>query len=430
MKVEITLETTDGNGRTFLTWTPVKGAVWLSDAGGSQVPVTIELRNGGTAGGGSVVFDTQRSDAGKSTLQLALPPDGSKVEFWATGEFQHPSSNYGDAAIEAVVSGTTVVGRRELMVRIRKNAVKLSDAERDRFLLALGKLNDAGHGPFKSFRDTHVALSLDEAHGYPAFPAWHRAYLLDLERELQAIDSSVALPYWRFDEPAPALFAAAFLGMPPADPAQGDVIQFPPGHALEFWKTDVSDPIERRPRYNIVNAPPQSLQGRAWVISQKATMALGKQYAAFRGLENAPHGFAHVSFDGPINTVPTAAKDPLFFLLHANVDRLWAFWQWLNKRTDTSDAATYSLSGRTRPPGDIGHNLGDTMWPWNGSRTPPRPTFPPPRGPFPASAIFGRPGPQPKVQDMIDYQSVHGAGALGFDYDDVPFELHTGGLTS
>jgi tyrosinase len=430
MKVEITLEATDANGRTFLTWTPVKGAVWLSDASGSQAPVTVELRNAGATGGGTVVLDTQRSDAGTPVLQLALPPDGSKVVFWAAGEFQHPSRDYGDAAIEAVIPGAGPVGRLELMVRIRKNAVTLSDAERDRFLLALGKLNDAGRGPFQNFRDTHVAQSIDEAHGFPAFPPWHRAYLLDLERELQAIDSGVALPYWRFDEPAAALFAPEFLGMPPEDTAQGDVIQFPHGHALEFWKTDVSDPIERRPRYRIANAPPQSVQGQPFVISQKATMALGTQYAAFRRLEGAPHGAAHVSFDGPINTVPTAAKDPLFFLLHANIDRLWAFWQWFNKRTDPNAAATYALSGATRPPGDIGHKLADTMWPWNGSTTPPRPGFPPPRGPFPVSAVSSQPGPRPMVRDMIDYQGIQGAGALGFDYDDVPFELYPGGLTS
>jgi hypothetical protein len=34
------------------------------------------------------------------------------------------------------------------------------------------------------------------------------------------------------------------------------------------------------------------------------------------------------------------------------------------------------------------------------------------------------------VGDMVDYQGVQGGPALGFDYDDVPFELHTPGLTS
>lgn len=431
MKVEITLTTTDASGRTFLTWVPVKGAVRLLDVGESRVPVTIELKNGGTAGGGTAVFDRQRSDAGTPTLQLTLPADGSKVEFWAAGEFQKPSRDYGDAAIEATVAGTGPVGRLEMMVRVRKNAVQLSDPERDRFLLAIGRLNSAGHGLFQSFRDTHVLQSVNEAHDFPAFPPWHRAYLLDLERELQVIDSSVALPYWRFDEPAPALFAPQFLGMPAANPANGDVIQFPPGHALEFWKTDIGgDPIERRPRYNIANAPPQQIQGHPSVISQQATMALGSQFAAFRGMEGAPHGFAHTSFDGPINRVPKAAKDPLFFLLHANVDRLWAFWQWLNKRTDPSDAATYALSGPVRQPGNIGHNLRDTMWPWNGSTIPPRPRFPPPRGPFPQSPVSSLPGPQPTVRDMIDYQGIQGAGHLGFDYDDVPFELLPGGLIS
>ena len=58
-------------------------------------------------------------------------------------------------------------------------------------------------------------------------------------------------------------------------------------------------------------------------------------------------------------------------------------------------------------------------------RTPPRPTFPPPRGALPElTELVSRPGPQPKVQDMIDYQGVHGGDTLGFDYDDVPFELH------
>jgi hypothetical protein len=40
------------------------------------------------------------------------------------------------------------------------------------------------------------------------------------------------------------------------------------------------------------------------------------------------------------------------------------------------------------------------------------------------------PGPSPRVQDMVDYQSLHGPTYLGFDYDDVPLELsgNTGGI--
>ncbi|WP_247508100.1 tyrosinase family protein [Bradyrhizobium sp. 1] len=428
MRVDIQLPTTDPQGHTFLTWVPVKATARMADASGASNPARVTLQNGGVNGGGRLAFDSVRTDAGAAELDLELPTDGTAVEFWVAGEFQHPSSAYGDVAIDVMASGTQV-GRREMMVRIRKNAVNLSAAERDRFLLALGKLNNAGHGVFQGFRDAHVTDSLDEAHGFPGFPAWHRAYMLDLERTLQEIDSSVTLPYWRFDEPAAALFDRAFLGMPPVNPAQGDTIQFPHGHALEFWKTDTLDSIDRRPTFNINGAPPAQLLGRPNVISQAETMLLGMQYDRFRRMEGAPHGRAHTSFDGPINLPATAPKDPLFFLLHANVDRLWAFWQWFNQRTDSPNSATYSTAGAPPGrPGLIGHNLGDTMWPWNQSTTPPRPTFPPPRGQFPTSPTTPRPGPQPTVRDMIDWQGIHGGDPLGFDYDDVPFELHAGGV--
>ena len=123
-----------------------------------------------------------------------------------------------------------------------------------------------------------------------------------------------------------------------------------------------------------------------------------------------------------------AAKDPLFFLLHCNVDRLWAFWQWYNKRHDVGDESAYSLAGEAREPDNIGHKPDDTMWPWNNvkgdnSGDNPRPRFKPTRQPFPASPLTSRPGARPRVRDMVDYQGVDGSETLGFDYDDVPFEL-------
>ena len=110
-------------------------------------------------------------------------------------------------------AGATRVGSAEVMVRIRKNANTLTTDERDRFVSALAKLNNQGLGRFTDFRDMHVAVTLAQAHGAPGFLPWHRAYLLDLERELQVIDASVALPYWRFDRPAPNIFTRDFLGV-------------------------------------------------------------------------------------------------------------------------------------------------------------------------------------------------------------------------
>jgi tyrosinase len=255
-----------------------------------------------------------------------------------------------------------------------------------------------------------------EAHGRAGFLPWHRAYLLDLERELQLIDPSVTLPYWKFDEPAPNLFTRAFIG----DPNRLGRVRFVPGNPLEFWATDGVAGIERSPFFDTDTSP-------AFVISEEATLLLGgpqNLYAEFRDMEGDPHGFAHTSFGGSISQIDTAAKDPLFFLLHVNVDRLWAKWQWLNRRFDTADPATYPFLGSAGGPGAtrVGHNLLDTMWPWNqvtGSGSPNDRPNTAPGGNFPTSPSGNAPDLTPTVGDMIDYQGVFDVGnRLGFDYDD------------
>jgi tyrosinase len=252
----------------------------------------------------------------------------------------------------------------------------------------------------------HTAVSSPQAHGAPGFLPWHRAYLLDLERELQAIDPSVALPYWRFDQAAPQIFTLDFLG---ASDALGTV-QFSATNPLQFWKTDGVQGINRRPFFSTGSAPPG-------LRTEAQTLALGTQYAAFRTLEGNPHGTAHTSFGGSISSIPTAAKDPLFFLLHCNVDRLWAKWQRQNGRFNPALAASFDNSGGN----PIGHNLPDTMWPWNGITGGQRPPTAP-GGTMAPSPCVSAPGLQPQVQSSLDYQgAVSAPSRLGFDYDDVQF---------
>jgi tyrosinase len=223
---------------------------------------------------------------------------------------------------------------------------------------------------------------------------------------LQAIDPSVALAYWRFDQPAPNLFTPDFLGV---SDSLGTV-QFSASNPLQFWRTDGVQGVNRRPFFNTSSAPPG-------VLNQAQTLALGNQYRAFRNLEGNPHGSAHVSFGGSISSIPTAARDPLFFFLHCNVDRLWARWQRQFDRFNQSVAASYD----SNPSNPIGHNLPDTMWPWNGITGGNRPPTAP-GGAMAASPCVGAPGAQPRVQDCLDFQgSVAASGRLGFDYDDVPF---------
>jgi tyrosinase len=43
-------------------------------------------------------------------------------------------------------------------------------------------------------------------------------------------------------------------------------------------------------------------------------------------LEVSPHGGVHVAVGGWMSSFDTAARDPIFWLHHANIDRLWEAW--------------------------------------------------------------------------------------------------------
>jgi tyrosinase len=409
MIAEIQINNTNDPKGRFLTWAPSPCRVRITNpAGATGATASIQISGASAATGGAVVFRSGTTGGFSNTLTLAVPTSGASVSFFAAGKFGQPSASNGDVAVEARF-GTALAATVKVMVRIRKNANTLTNPERDRFVAAFAQLNNQGLGRFADFRDMHTSVALAQAHGAAGFLPWHRAYLLDLERELQVIDPSVALHYWRFDQAAPNIFTLDFLGV--SDPL--GTVQFSPSNPLQFWKTDGVQGINRRPLFNIALAPPG-------LRTEAQTLALGNpgnQYKNFRMMEGNPHGSAHVSFGGVISNAATAPRDPLFFLLHCNVDRLWAKWQRQFARFDSAVAAAYD----SVPPGPIGHRLPDTMWPWNGITGGARPPTAP-GGTLAASPCASAPGPQPRVGDMLDYQGAIGATSrMSFDYDDVKF---------
>jgi tyrosinase len=433
ISVEVSVNGSADAAARYLTWSPSQVQLRVVDAAGALGPVSAVLRN--AAGNvGRLAFRLQPTDDGEEELELQLPVDGAAIELLMSGEFGEPSVDDGDATLEVVIDGS-VVAAIPFMVRIRKNAESMTPAERDRFVSAFAELNNHGLGPFQGFYAMHTADTNAEAHGLDAFLPWHRAYLLDLERELQLIDPSVALPYWRFDQPAPNLFSADFFGAPTNAP---NLPVLSPANPLRAWTIDGVLGIMRNPRFADPRtsaaspAPGLSVRTQAELLITTGPLDYAYEdfddeslnHAGFRDiLEGNPHGWAHVSFSGFIRSPSTAAKDPLFFLLHCNVDRLWALWQWLEQRFDPDDPTSYFYRGTAGDPvaTRIGHNLNDTMWPWNNQTGGERPLTAP-RHPFPSSSVVAGPQAQPTVGDMIDYQGVLGAPALGFDYDDVPFE--------
>lgn len=229
----------------------------------------------------------------------------------------------------------------------RKNLARLTVAERQAFTSALNQLR--ANGGYDTYVRQHEG-AMGHGHGGPAFFSWHREYLLRLERDLQDIDPSVSIPYWDWTSDnlnsagtESLIWRADFMGGP-GQPGSGLVTDGP----FAAWGL-------RRNSFNIFASP-----GTGGTI---ATRMASPDYTTFRGIES-PHGLAHVWVGGFVGNALIAPRDPVFWLIHANVDRLWA--EWIDRHAATPGFQPFlPLSG-----GPQGHNLNDAMWPWNGTTNP------------------------------------------------------------
>ncbi|MGK3985935.1 tyrosinase family protein [Sorangium sp. So ce136] len=158
------------------------------------------------------------------------------------------------------------------------------------------------------------------------FLSWHRMYLYHFERILRSAsgDPSFALPYWNYSAAGNSAIPAAFRapGTPPnplyvEERGQGVNQGFllPPSavtFASAFRLTNFSARPGTRVSFGggVLRQPGQG-DGRA-----------GE-------LERQPHDVIHGMIGGQrgwMSYVDTAARDPIFFLHHANIDRLWKRW--------------------------------------------------------------------------------------------------------
>src|SRR5580765_2801487 len=201
------------SGGAYVGWTLSSCSIRITNQ--PQPALNVILKNRDTTRGGQVVFRTAYAAAEQNTLALTLPGDGTPVPFFVGGKFGSPSTDDQDGGIAVTDAATSnVLHERTLMVRVRKNANTLTIVERDRFLEAYAALN-AVAAIYQVFLDSHNAAADREIHGRAAFLPWHRAFVLSLERQLQAIDASVAAHYWRFDQPSPDIFTEDFMGGSP-----------------------------------------------------------------------------------------------------------------------------------------------------------------------------------------------------------------------
>lgn len=428
----------------YLTWGPAICHIRVRNNSGNKI---LYLRTRNLGMGRAVFTDTNRKAVYPTTTLTCV--DEIWTTFYLTGDFGNASTRDKDIELHAfqddpkINPDATPVATESLMVRVRKDAETLTENERIRFIRAFSMLNQKDRYTFyKQFTDMHIANTDNEIHFYENFLPWHRLYLLNLERDLQAIDPSVSLHYWRWDFPAPNLFSENFAGrMTTTTTAATSTPAFSLSNPWRNWKPPGSAQLLRSAfNWNLaLNGGWDVLINRNAPEDYAINMGRGIYLDLFwdqnrpRGsrpgyIFSAPHGGGHMSFRGQISDIPTAPQDPVFFMLHSNVDRLWAAWQNYWDRFDPKADNSYSPQGLS-PNRDLGFGAysQQTQWPWNGDTQPPRPPQAP-YGDFPTVKkgynVLPKPTAQPTIEEVIDYKGrLDPNNSIGFDYDNVPFHF-------
>lgn len=256
---------------------------------------------------------------------------------------------------------TTLYGAE--ITKPRKNGATASAAEQTAYvnaILAIGT-NPAYVFPmgidfWHTQQEVHSNMgSNSNIHDTLAFLPWHREFVNRYEVLLQQFDPTVKLLYWDWTtDPSTSLsFMGSFSGSigPPFNPTSGPTLA-PPSVTRglgSFAHAEPDSAVVARNPYGpftfFSSFPPPST-------------------APFMpGLENYSHNYSHGYIGGNSMCCPAySAQDPFFFMLHTNVDRLWAQWQRNPSdlpRLDPTQTYGASLGADA--------NLSLTMSPWDGS---------------------------------------------------------------
>jgi hypothetical protein len=281
----------------------------------------------------------------------------------------------------------------------RKDTFRLTDAERKNFKDALIALNHKFYpdGVSYWFKQDQIHQST-HVHGGPAFIPWHRELMNRFERDLQLVDPLVYLPYWDWNfNPKWSMIT---------DFDDGSSVQIPgfmgsgTGNMGPIWENnsfykadcDANPPCREdddmsTPVFPFVNDPtlppgpifrnnvddPRTAGGFLFdneIVADGAGTNAGQQWVDFRNRLEGVHNAAHGWIGGTLLAAHSAFQDPIVFLLHTNVDRLWASWQKLGegkpKPSDCTVGATdprYANNWRVDPKCAYETEMNTTVFP-------------------------------------------------------------------
>jgi tyrosinase len=190
------------------------------------------------------------------------------------------------------------VAQTPTVIRVEWQAFKKT-SQYQSYLLAIQRMksytNPSDNRSWQYWANIHANYC---PHSKAYFLAWHRGYLSLYEKQLRISsgDSTIAHPYW-------------------------DYYTYPIIPS-EFTDSATGNPLYT-PRVNTSAWPALSMYPFGTGVTN---FQFGLTNAFETNLENAPHDPVHDILGGYLANIATAALDPLFYLHHSNLDRLWNAW--------------------------------------------------------------------------------------------------------
>ncbi|MFM9370106.1 tyrosinase family protein [Streptomyces sp. Da 82-17] len=242
------------------------------------------------------------------------------------------------------------------MTYTRKNVRDLSKSERRRFVNAVLDLKRSGE--YDEFVRVHIDYYVSDgedqlrlAHMAPSFLPWHRMFLLEFERALRRIDSSVTVPYWdwtRDRTPAAGLWKSDFMGGtgrrrdlrvmdgPFARSegrwrvryamTDGDFLTRDLGRPRDPLPLPTKAQVDRVMQETVYDVEPWNSMSRRGFRNRLEGWGPGEGDDRFL-IHNRVHRWV-----GGLMLGGASVNDPIFWLHHSYVDMLWSRWQQRNPR--------------------------------------------------------------------------------------------------
>lgn len=205
----------------------------------------------------------------------------------------------------AAIFGTGVT-RAQAPVRIRKGAGELTATSDD--VVAFGeavRLMKRRNDGLSWARQSQIHHR-DSQHNNGLFLPWHRQQLVHMERIVARLTGhdAFAMPYWDWQE----------------------------HRFLPAWVCDRESPLYERNRARGVDE--LDFAAARWAESPYTAKLASDDFPTFCGklpegagmVEGYGHNHIHQLIGGAMKHPRTSAVDPMFWLHHSNVDRVWATW--------------------------------------------------------------------------------------------------------